>query len=262
MGTQGWEMVRDTADVQIKPLEYLAYENNLSSVRLESIFAAFGKETEKKEEAAAPPPASEAMVSEEQLQTVQAEMSAKLNQLRAEAEQRIAEAYQRGKQEAEADAAQKMTTVRESISQAVQHFAEQRDHYFQDVEQQVVRLSLAIAAKILHREAQMDPLLLSGAVRVALGQLSETTQVRLRIPSGELALWEEMLRLIPNLPIRPKVIGEEEFSDGDCVLETEVGTVDLGVRAQLAEIERGFFDLLEQRPSSALGDGSSLQQRN
>jgi hypothetical protein len=29
---------------------------------------------------------------------------------------------------------------------------------------------------------------------------------------------------------------------GDCTIETEMGSVDLGVRAQLGEIERGFFD--------------------
>ncbi len=34
---------------------------------------------------------------------------------------------------------------------------------------------------------------------------------------------------------------------GDCVIESQVGTVDLGVRSQLGEIERGFFD----RPGSA-----------
>ena len=29
---------------------------------------------------------------------------------------------------------------------------------------------------------------------------------------------------------------------GDCMIESKVGTVDLGIRAQLGEIERGFFD--------------------
>ena len=51
-------------------------------------------------------------------------------------------------------------------------FAEERDRYLHAVEQEVVRLALAVAARILRREAQMDPLLLTGAVRVALGQLS------------------------------------------------------------------------------------------
>ena len=36
---------------------------------------------------------------------------------------------------------------------------------------------------------------------------------------------------------------------GECVLETSVGKVELGVSAQLEEIEKGFFDLLQQRPS-------------
>jgi flagellar assembly protein FliH len=35
----------------------------------------------------------------------------------------------------------------------------------------------------------------------------------------------------------------------ECVLETSVGRVELGVKAQLIEIERGFFDLLGQRPA-------------
>jgi flagellar assembly protein FliH len=33
------------------------------------------------------------------------------------------------------------------------------------------------------------------------------------------------------------------------VLDTNVGRVELGVSAQLEEIERGFFDLMQQRPA-------------
>jgi hypothetical protein len=29
---------------------------------------------------------------------------------------------------------------------------------------------------------------------------------------------------------------------GECLIETELGSVDLGIRSQLGEIERGFFD--------------------
>jgi flagellar assembly protein FliH len=36
---------------------------------------------------------------------------------------------------------------------------------------------------------------------------------------------------------------------GECVLETNIGRVELGVSAQLAEIEKGFFDLLQMRPA-------------
>ena len=105
-----------------------------------------------------------------------------------------------------------------------------------------MELALAIAARVLRREAQMDPLLLTGAVRVALGQLSNSTQVKLRVPPSELDLWRDAMEHIPNLPVRPTVLVNEEMRLGDCMLEAELGSVNLGLRAQLGEIERGFFD--------------------
>ena len=72
-------------------------------------------------------------------------------------------------------------------------FAVSGKKYFARVEREVVQLALAIAARILHREALLDPLLLAGAVRVALGQLGETTGVRLRCPAEQVERWRELL---------------------------------------------------------------------
>lgn len=124
----------------------------------------------------------------------------------------------------------------------VERFIQERDRYLQAVEHEVVELALAIAARILRREAQMDPLLLTGAVRVALGQLSNSTEVRLRIPPAEMDLWGEAIAHLPNLALQPILVAEEGMRRGDCAIETLLGSVDLGIRAQMAEIERGFFD--------------------
>jgi flagellar assembly protein FliH len=124
----------------------------------------------------------------------------------------------------------------------IESFAQERDRFLHTVEQEVVQLALAVAARILRREAQMDPLLLTGAVRVALGQLSRSTQVKLRVPPAELDLWTEAVALVPNLALKPTVAAHEGMRLGECVVETELGSVDLGIRSQLGEIERGFFD--------------------
>ncbi len=158
------------------------------------------------------------------------------------------EGYERGRKEAEQAAGTQVEQALQNLQRVLGSFVAERDAYFSRVEQEVVQLALAIAGRILRREAQLDPLLLSGAVRVALGQLSENTSVKLRVPEAELAMWEEMMRLLPNVPVRPEVAGDSSFGTGECALETHLGSVDLGVRAQLVEIERGFFDLLEQRP--------------
>ena len=129
-------------------------------------------------------------------------------------------------------------------AELVQNFAQTRDRFLSAVEREVVELALAVATRILRREAQMDPLLLTGAVRVALGQLSASTAVNLHVPQGDLDLWTEAIALIPNLGIRPVVVAGEGMRLGDCRIETSLGSVDLGIRSQLGEIERGFFDRL------------------
>jgi len=124
----------------------------------------------------------------------------------------------------------------------VARFAEESERYLRDVEQGVVTLALAVASRILRREAQMDPLLLTGAVRVALGQLAASSEIKLLVPAAELELWQEAIAHLPHLAVKPRVTVGEGMRLGDCAIESQVGTVDLGVRAQLAEIERGFFD--------------------
>ena len=153
---------------------------------------------------------------------------------------------QEGRQaEREAQAASQAAAGQQRARQAaelIENFTQERERYLQVVEREVVKLALAVAARILRREAQMDPLLLTGAVRVALGQLSGSTQVRLRVPEAELALWSEAVALIPNLAVKPVLVAGEGMRLGDCMVETELGSVDLGIRSQLNEIERGFFD--------------------
>ena len=178
--------------------------------------------------------------------------------LSAEIERRIAEesrcsfaaGRERGLEEAgksERDAEAKARNAVEEYrvregAELIASVAQDRDRYLRSVEHEVVKLALAIAARILRREAQMGPLLLTGAVRVALGQLSASTEVRLRVPPAELELWTDAMALVPNLALKATVSAGEGMRLGDCVIETSLGSVDLGVRSQLGEIERGFFD--------------------
>lgn len=176
------------------------------------------------------------------------------NRLCGEFEARLAEekrrAFEAGREqgrqaEREAQSGSQAEAERQRAQQAAEllhSFTQERDRYLGAVEQEVVKLALAVAARILRREAQMDPLLLTGAVRVALGQLSSSTKVRLLVPPAEHELWTEAIALVPNLAVKPAVVSGQGMRLGDCVIETELGSVDLGVRSQLGEIERGFFD--------------------
>lgn len=142
------------------------------------------------------------------------------------------------------------TRIREQLASLVLKFDQETSRYLQDVEREVVELALAIAARVLRREVGLDPLLLTGAVRVALGQLARTTEARLKVPASDVCLWTEAIAHIPNLAMRPVVVADEGISSGDCLLETELGFADLGIQSQLAEIERNLFDAADQTVSS------------
>jgi flagellar biosynthesis/type III secretory pathway protein FliH len=136
---------------------------------------------------------------------------------------------------------------RARLVSAMEDFGEARARYFASVEQEVVKLALAIAARVLHREAQVDGLLLAGAVRVALDKMAERSGVVLRAAVADVKEWEQMFQATQPTE-RPRIVGDVKLERGDCVLETKMGTVELGVNAQLEEIEKGFFDLLNHRP--------------
>jgi flagellar assembly protein FliH len=155
--------------------------------------------------------------------------------------------------EREAQAGAIVAAERERLRKAaelVDRFAEERLRYFAEVEQEVVGLALAIAARILRREAHMDALVLTGAVRVALGQLSASTQAQLVVPHAELDLWKDAIAHAPNVNVRPEVVAGDGMHLGECLIKTDLGSVDVGLRSQLGEIERGFFDRIG-RPKSA-----------
>lgn len=157
------------------------------------------------------------------------------------------DAYAKGLSLSEQEHAAQLAKVTAQVEVALKSFEAEREKYFSKVEREVVELSLAIAARILQREAQMDPLLLAGAVRVALGSLHESTAVQIRVPSSSCALWTEAIAKMTDLAVHPEVVAEDSLKDGDAVIETKLGNVDLGLRAQLKEVERGFFDLLAHR---------------
>lgn len=126
-------------------------------------------------------------------------------------------------------------------AETIEKFAAERERYFASVEPEVVRLALAAASRILRRESSADPLLLLGAVRAALGQIAAAAEVRVVVPAAEQQLWKQAIALLPNLAVKPAVAAGEGMEVGDCRIECSLGAADLGLRAQLAEVERALL---------------------
>ena len=164
-----------------------------------------------------------------------------LNRARAEA---AAETEKRLRAEYEARAARETA----KITQALDLFVAERKSYFSRVESDVVHLALAIASKILHREAPVDPLLVAALVRVAVDKLHDGSSVSVRTSPENAEKWREYLASSMN-GSTIAIIEDAQLSPEDCILETDLGSANFSIDAQLKEVEQGFFDLLAQRPA-------------
>jgi len=133
------------------------------------------------------------------------------------------------------------------IRQSIDAFNTERRQYFARVEAEVIQLSLAIAAKILHREAQADPMLLAAMVRIALDKLQDSSSVKLRVSPTEVDRWKEYMAQ-SSQGVTAEIVGDPQLGATGCILQANLGAVDFSIDAQLKEVEQGFFDLLAQRP--------------
>ncbi len=158
--------------------------------------------------------------------------------------------YERGQADARGEVEELEAHLRDELGKALRDFAQERDKYFQRVEKEVVSLALAIARKVLHREAQVEPLLLAGLVRVALEKMAASQPVRMQVNPAQVAEWGRYFDTHPEWRTRPEISGDETLAADCCRLETEMGRTELNLENQLKEIENGLFDLLAQRPES------------
>jgi flagellar assembly protein FliH len=165
----------------------------------------------------------------------------------------LREAHERGQREGREsvrlEMERRLAEERTNISRVVAQFEQEKQSYFAEVENEVVRLSLAIAERVLHREAEMDPTLLAGAAHVALEQVAENSGVVLRVALEDVQRWKETLGMAAN---KVQIEPDDQLVRGEAILKTRAGTVQLGLKAQLQEIERGFFELLRCRPAMAV----------
>lgn len=170
------------------------------------------------------------------------EFAARLRQERSEA---AAQAEKRIRLEYEAD----LEKIRGGLKEALAGFETQRSEYFARVEAELVQLALSIAAKILHREAQVDPMLIAALVRITIEKMREESAVTVRVRPGLAAAWQHYFAR-HAIRAAVQIVEDPELNEGDCVVDTELGTTHLGLALQLKELEQGFFDLLALRPGN------------
>jgi Flagellar biosynthesis/type III secretory pathway protein len=115
-----------------------------------------------------------------------------------------------------------------------------------EAEEDVIKLSIAIARRVLYREIQMDTEALHGLVKAALQRVDIRELYRLRMHPEDAGSIQTVL-LSEALPARVEIVPDPSLERGAMLLETSRGSLDASIETQLVEIERGFVDLVHGR---------------
>ena len=155
----------------------------------------------------------------------------------------IERGFAEGKNVGKAQAEAEVQPVLERLTRCLAEISSLRPRVRRHAEQDLVKLSIAIARRILHRELTLDPESLEGLIKVALDKLESRELCRVRVhPDQEAAIHALLVRFSNSHKV--ELIADKSLHPGDVLLETAHGTIDASVDAQLNEIERGFADRL------------------
>jgi len=167
----------------------------------------------------------------------------------ADTERAEREAYQRGFAEGKAigreQAGAELQPVMERLSKTLADLASLRSRIRRDAEKDLLKLSITIARRVLHRELTIDPESVEGLIKVALEKLQSRELYRVRVhPDQEPAIRASLERFANSQKI--ELAPDPSLHCGDVLFETAHGTLDASIDSQLREIERGFADRLQK----------------
>jgi flagellar biosynthesis/type III secretory pathway protein FliH len=153
--------------------------------------------------------------------------------------------YAKGHEAGVADGLKEVESVIHSLQQALQEIKKLRTELCLNTEKEAVRLSLAIAGKILLREPATTPKIIAEVVKKTFETITINAPVRIRMHPSELAYMRERRHLIP-IEGEVTFIDDPSISCGGCVVESLSGDVDARIESQLRMIEEAFLPGMEK----------------
>jgi flagellar assembly protein FliH len=173
------------------------------------------------------------------------QLESELAALRARIPDEKRVSYQEGLEQGSKAEYAKWAEALDKASKAIADLAGHKPRLRREVESDAVRLALAIARKVIRREMSVDPVVLTGLVRVAFDKVNSKDVLRIRTSPADAP---ELTRRTGQLgiPEQISIVGDPALNRGALILDTNRGQVDASVDTQLDEIERGLTDALDR----------------
>ena len=133
-----------------------------------------------------------------------------------------------------------LATVLPALKQAVRNIQEAKQSWLRHWEAAAVRVSGAIAEKLVRREIGRHPEITIDLVREALELAAGSSQLRIQLNPDDLKALRDQLRVVIDeiAPLaQAELNADPDIAPGGCRVETRFGAIDQQFAAQLKRIE-------------------------
>ena len=153
------------------------------------------------------------------------------------------EGLSEGLKAGEETAAARIEEMTARYADAFAEIAALKDTLRAQVEEEVVRLALTVAKKIVHREIQIDPTIIQTLVRVAMERVSGKTAVTVRLNPVDYRYMTDNHKDLSQTEGREiRFEADGSLTQGDCMIQTDAGDIDARIAEEFNEVESSFFE--------------------
>lgn len=134
-----------------------------------------------------------------------------------------------------------------------QRAEEQCNMLMESIEEDVIKMVIEISKKVIHSEVKLNKKNMLYIVKQAMDKCSNKEEITLKVSSEDYEYITEnkekllqMVKGIGELEIKP--ISSMEV--GDCIVETEYGSIDAGVDTKIKNIQEAFKIIIDDKNNS------------
>ena len=172
-----------------------------------------------------------------------ASAQARVAEIEANARERgLAEAQAVAQAQVQQEVQLAVTDLRDQLTATLDELAGLREQMAAHAEQDLVRLALEIAKKVVQREVRVDHEIVMTLARIALGRLHSRANATVRLhPEDYAYVWSHRERLTSEGAV--ELVEDRSIGLGGCIVQSEMGEIDARIEQQFAEIEQEFLSV-------------------
>jgi flagellar assembly protein FliH len=161
-----------------------------------------------------------------------------LNDLEREA---FEKGFSEGKKAGCDEASREIEAMFQRLRNSLTSLSDLRSKIITTAERDLVELAIEISKKLVHREVKIDEKIVVTLVRVALEKLSARTRAAVFVNPLDLEILKDAAAQLDSSEKELELKPDESLERGDCIVESDYGTVDARMSTQFKEIEAGLL---------------------